>query len=48
MGKSVAEACKLGATCATYAVEHKGTQEHTFTLEEFTARFESVFGPLGA
>ncbi|WP_338667004.1 carbohydrate kinase family protein [Pseudodesulfovibrio methanolicus] len=46
MGKTVAEACKLGATCATYAVEFKGTQEHSFTLEEFTERYESVFGPL--
>ena len=46
MGKTVAESCKLGATCATYAVEFKGTQEHSFTLEEFTERYESVFGPL--
>lgn len=46
MGKPVAEACQLGATCATYAVEFKGTQEHSFTLKEFTERYESVFGPL--
>jgi adenosine kinase len=46
MGKTVADSCKLGATCATYAVEFKGTQEHSFTLEEFTERYESVFGPL--
>ena len=48
MDKTVVEACKLGATCATYAVEHKGTQEHTFTLEEFTERYEAVFGPMEA
>jgi len=46
MGKTVVESCKLGATCATYAVEFKGTQEHSFTLEEFTERYESVFGSL--
>ena len=48
MGKTVVEACKLGATCATYAVEHKGTQEHVFTLQEFTERYEATFGPLEA
>jgi adenosine kinase len=46
MGKTVVESCKLGATCATYAVEFQGTQEHAFTFEEFTERYESVFGPL--
>lgn len=46
MDRTVVEACRLGATCATYAVEHKGTQEHSFTSEEFFQRFESVFGPL--
>ncbi|WFS61050.1 carbohydrate kinase family protein [Pseudodesulfovibrio thermohalotolerans] len=46
LGKTVAEAAKLGATCATYAVEFKGTQEHSFSLKEFTERYESVFGPL--
>ncbi|MGE4192315.1 MAG: carbohydrate kinase family protein [Pseudodesulfovibrio sp.] len=46
MGRTVVESCRLGATCATYAVERKGTQEHSFTVEEFFKRFESVFGPL--
>lgn len=46
MGKTVAEAGKLGAVCAAYAVEHKGTQEHSFTMEEFTKRFEASFGPM--
>ncbi len=44
MGKTVVEAAKLGSTCAAYAVECKGTQEHSFTLEEFTKRFEASFG----
>lgn len=46
MGKTVADAAKLGAVTATYAVEKVGTQEHHFTMDEFTERFESVFGPL--
>jgi len=46
MGKTVADACKLGATCATYAVEKNGTQEHSFTMDEFTARYEATFGSM--
>lgn len=46
MGKTVAEAAKLGAVCATYAVEKLGTQEHSFTYDEFTKRFEETFGPM--
>ncbi len=46
MGKSVAEAAQLGSVCAAYAVEHKGTQEHSFSCEEFTKRYEASFGPL--
>lgn len=46
MGKTVAEAAKLGSVCAAYAVEHNGTQEHSFTMEEFTKRFEASFGPM--
>lgn len=46
MGKTVVDACKLGATSATYAVEKNGTQEHSFTMDEFTARYEAVFGPM--
>ena len=48
MGRSVSEACKLGSVCASYAVEMKGTQEHSFTWNEFSARFEAVYGPLNA
>lgn len=44
MGKTVAEAAKVGSTCATYAVEKRGTQEHEFTMDEFIARYETVFG----
>jgi len=48
MDLTVAEACKLGSVAAAYAVEKKGTQEHTYTMEEFMARYEESFGPLEA
>lgn len=43
-GKSVDEAAKLGAVCASYCVEHYGTREHNFTQEEFAARYAEAFG----
>lgn len=43
-GLSVAEAARLGATCASYCVEQKGTQEHSFTLAEFRQRHAKAFG----
>lgn len=46
MGKPVAEAAKLGSVCAAYAVEFRGTQEHSFTIEEFTKRYEESFGSM--
>jgi adenosine kinase len=44
LGQSLSESCALGATCAAYVVERMGTQEHTFTLEEFQARYDGAFG----
>lgn len=44
MGKPLAEAAKLGSTCASYAVEYLGTQEHSFTPDEFWSRHRSIFG----
>lgn len=46
MGKPVVEAAKIGSVCAAYAVEKRGTQEHSFTMEEFTKRYEESFGPM--
>jgi len=46
MGMTVADSCKLGSVAAAYAVEKNGTQEHSYTLEEFKARYEVSFGPL--
>ncbi len=41
------ETCgRLGSVAATYALEHVGGQSHTFTWDEFKARYEAHFGPL--
>ncbi len=37
-GDSVARAALLGAVSASFAIEHQGTQEYTFTREELEAR----------
>lgn len=44
MKKALTQAARIGATCASFAVEHHGTQEHRFSKEEFWARHESNFG----
>jgi adenosine kinase len=44
MGKELADAARMGATCASYAVERYGTQEHSFTNEGFWARHLATFG----
>ncbi len=46
MGKTAAEAAKLGSVSAAYAVEHHGTQEHRFTWQEFRTRYAATFGDL--
>ncbi len=38
MGKSLAEAARMGAVCASFGVECQGTQCHRFTIEEFWQR----------
>lgn len=37
-GKDLVESCRLGSACASFAVEKHGTQEYTFTSEEFAHR----------
>ncbi|MEW6116447.1 MAG: carbohydrate kinase family protein [Nitrospirota bacterium] len=46
LGKDIETAAKLGAVAAAYAVEHYGTQEHSYTYEEFLERYKSNFGEL--
>ncbi|GAI59493.1 unnamed protein product, partial [marine sediment metagenome] len=43
MGKDLEDAAKIGATCASYAVECYGTQEHRFTETEFWKRYRDNF-----
>ena len=43
MNKDLADAARMGATCAGYAVEHYGTQEHSFDLAGFWRRYEENF-----
>jgi adenosine kinase len=44
MGKTLPDAARVGATCASYAIAHHGTQEHRFTIAEFWKRHEANFG----
>lgn len=44
LGKDLFEAARLGVTCASFAIECYGTQEHCFSTEEFWARHEANFG----
>jgi adenosine kinase len=44
MGKALPDAARVGATCASYAIAHHGTQEHRFTIDEFWKRHEACFG----
>ncbi|MBW2041711.1 MAG: carbohydrate kinase family protein [Deltaproteobacteria bacterium] len=42
-GKTIEAAARMGAVCASYAVEYRGTQEHRFTPEDFRARYTAFF-----
>lgn len=46
LGMDVVEAAKVGATCASFAIEEYGTQLHTFDHTSFVARHEAAFGSL--
>jgi adenosine kinase len=37
---------QLGAVCGTYAIETVGTQSHSFTVDEVTARYKANFNEL--
>ena len=37
------EAARMGATCASFCVEHSGTQAHSFSLAEFQDRYNQHF-----
>jgi adenosine kinase len=46
MGKDMETSAKMGAVAAVYAIEKYGTQEHSYTYEEFTQRYAENFGGL--
>ncbi len=46
MGRDLVQAAHVGAVSAVYCVEQLGTQEHSYTEEEFWARYEENFGKL--
>jgi len=48
LGRTPAEAAKVGSVAAAYAVEQHGTQEHHYSWPEFCARYAASFGPLEA
>jgi adenosine kinase len=37
----------MGSLCATYVLEHVGTQKHSFTLDEFITRFRTYYDDEG-
>lgn len=41
--KDLPVAGRMGALAATYAIEFHGTQEHSYTHEEFVSRFDAAF-----
>ena len=45
-GLPMPEAAALGASCASFCVEHSGTQEHSFTKRSFLSRHQKTFGTL--
>jgi adenosine kinase len=36
---------RLAALTAVHAIEHRGTQEHSYTIDQFIARYRENFGP---
>jgi len=44
LDQPLAECARLGATCAAFCIEHFGTQEHSFSIDDFFHRHSSAFG----
>jgi adenosine kinase len=42
-GKDIIQSARLGSVCASFAVEVYGTQEYSFTMEEFNERFNGCY-----
>ncbi len=46
-GKDMIECALMGSVCASFSVEHYGTQEYTFTAEEFEERLSDCAACMG-
>jgi adenosine kinase len=45
----IEKCAKMGSVCASFAVECYGTQEYSFSPDEFDERFKKInFSPLNA
>ena len=43
-GRTLEDAARMGAVCASFAVARQGTQEHAFSMEAFRVRYRNAFG----
>jgi len=43
-GKDIEQCARMGSACASFAVECYGTQEYSFSPEEFNERFNGICG----
>jgi adenosine kinase len=46
MGKDIETSARIGTVAAAYAVEYYGTQEHSYTYEDFVQRYRNNFGEM--
>ncbi len=46
IGAPLPTCARIGTVAATYALEHLGGQSHSYTVDEFRARYAQHFGPL--
>ena len=45
-GLDMETSAELGAVCSSFCIEKYGTQEHGFTRETFSRRYEETYGPM--
>ncbi len=45
-GYDIVEAAQIASTCASYAIEHFGTQLHSYTPQDFMQRYASTYTAL--
>lgn len=45
MGLGIETGIKMGSVCSAFCIEKYGTQEHSFDLERYRARYQENYGP---